>query len=95
MTAFDALAGAPAVDMLARTTWSKRTELARVVVRGGRARVWVARGRSVELRDETDVTAVRREGRAVVVETAAGEEWRLVAAGCGCGSLLKSFRPPA
>lgn len=93
MTAFDALLGAPPVNMLAKTTWSERTELARVVVRGDKAQVWVQRGQDVVKRDEATVTALRREGRAVIVETDQGE-WRLVAAGCGCGSKLKNFRPP-
>lgn len=94
MTAFDALVGQRPVNVLTKTTWRDRTELARVVVVGDKAQVWAADGRQVVLRQEAAVAAVRREGRAVIVETADGETWTLVSAGCGCGSPLRTFRPP-
>jgi hypothetical protein len=94
VTAFDALVGQRPVNVLTKTTWRDRTELARVVVAGDKAQVWAADGRQVVLRQEATVKAYSLDGRATVIETTDGETWRLVPAGCGCGSPLRAFRPP-
>ncbi len=83
------------VTMIGKTNIDGRVEQVKVFVADGRARVYAAERRDVVLRQEADVSGVRRESGALVVDTAAGEQWRFRPAGCGCGSPLKSFKAPA
>lgn len=75
-------------------------DLARAVLTHRRLRVWVARGREqVLVLDEAHdgVTLETRYplvGRPIEMPTAAGLVTVTRMRGCGCGSPLKSLRPP-
>lgn len=71
---------------------------ARIFIDGGRARVFVVKGRSVELALEADgVTDVKRpqfRKQPHEVSFADGSMWLATrAGGCACGSPLKRFDP--
>jgi len=82
------------ISLISRRTWNGGNgEECRVVIEGGRVKVWTATGHTVDLVDDEAAVTVDRSGRGWTVGTAESGTWDVAMGGCACGSILKYHDP--